>query len=299
MAFGLYLHYPFVSHQSVTKGPALIPHDRSLEQRFYAALQLEAELAADAQRSHAHHIESIYVGGGDAAITDLRLFEEWYQLIAGLFMIKKPYEFSFSIDPQSCRREFMQALIKLGVNRPVFGVPTFSEELLKTLGRVYTLHQVHEAIYYANALGFDNYSCELRYGLPGQTGKMLSVDLDQITDLDPPHISFREFRVSLGSEMVAMIKSGDIKMPGHDFVQTLYQAGCEHLTECGYEEYLPGSFAKPGHECRYDLDRSNGGDFLGLGPSARSLMNGQRSSNVVGLDAYLDALERGHRPLVL
>ncbi|MCD6197349.1 MAG: hypothetical protein J7K15_02080, partial [Deltaproteobacteria bacterium] len=157
------------------------------------------------------------------------------------------------------------------------------------------VYQVHEAIYLANALGFGSFGCDLVFGLPGQTGKKLSDDLDQITDLGPPHISLTRWDVCVRQ----MSTSADHpSSPDSDFVDKLHRAAVEHLSELDYEEYAGDWFSRAGHKCIYHADRAAGGDYVGLGPSARSLVRGQRSSNVSGVAEYIDCLEQGRRPLV-
>ena len=298
MAFGLYIHFPFCRHQSAYRDFNAVRYDPGLEKLFYEALTIETDLVAQAYRDYDNQIGTVYIGGGTPSLTNLELFRNWLEQVRQLFAAGERVEFSFEISPESCSRELLQALLEFGVNRPVFGVQSFDARLLKLLGRKHTVHQVHEAIYYANALGFENYGCDLLYGLPGQTAKKLSDDLDQMTDLDPPHVSFNQLRIEPGTKLAEMIDLGNTKKPDQDFVRKLYQAGSEHFTEHGYERYEDGLFAKPPHECRYDMNVSNGGYFVGLGPSARSLMNGKRYANVANLHEYLNVLKSGRRPII-
>jgi oxygen-independent coproporphyrinogen-3 oxidase len=322
MAFGLYLHFPFCRHKCAYCDFYKEPYEHVLEARFYEALLIETELTAQALYERDYQITTIYIGGGTPSLTDLDRFQSWLQQVRRLFGYRDDVEFSFEINPESCNRELLQRLWELGVNRPVFGVQSFDLKLLKALSRKHELRQVHEAIYLANALGYDNYGCDLLYGLPGQTGKMLSSDLDQMTDLAPPHISFYQLTIEPGTELARQAERVDLKMPDSDFAQALYQAGREHFKENGYERYEVCSFAKsdalpedpvpgspqanvpdrcphlPAHACRHNLNYWTGGDYLGLGPAAHSFIDGRRFSNVANLYEYMEALERGRRPII-
>jgi oxygen-independent coproporphyrinogen-3 oxidase len=314
MAFGLYLHFPFCRHKCAYCDFYKESHDHVLETRFYETLHIETELAAYALREHDHQIATIYIGGGTPSLSDLDMFQSWLVQVHRLFGCRDDVEFSFEINPESCSRELLQKLAELGVNRPVFGVQSFDRKLLTLLSRRHELRQVHEAIYLANALGYDNFGCDLLYGLPGQTGKMLSFDLDQMIDLAPPHISFYQLTIEPGTELDRQAEHGNLKMPDSDFAQALYQAGREHFKENGYERYEICSFAKlgaltvpgppqaephlPEHACRHNMNYWTGGDYLGLGPAAHSFMNGRRFSNVANLYEYMEALEKGRRPTI-
>jgi oxygen-independent coproporphyrinogen-3 oxidase len=325
MAFGLYLHFPFCRHKCAYCDFYKESHDHRLETRFYESLGIETELAAQALHERDDLIATIYIGGGTPSLTDLDRFQSWLQHVRRLIGCRDDVEFSFEINPESCSRELLQRLGELGVNRPVFGVQSFDPKLLKALSRKHELRQVHEAIYLANALGYDNYGCDLLYGLPGQTGKMLSSDLDQMTDLAPPHVSFYQLTIEPGTELARKAERVDLKVPDADFAQALYQAGREHFKENGYERYEVCSFAKPGalpknpipgslqanvtgppqadphlpeHACRHNMNYWTGGDYLGLGPAAHSFIDGRRFSNAANLYEYLEALERGSRPII-
>jgi len=328
MAFGLYLHFPFCRHQCAYCDFYKETYDRSLESRFYDALRIETELAFQSLRDRDLRTATLYIGGGTPSLTSLDRLHDWLGQAQRLFPRDPAAEFSFEINPESCSRELLQTLLGLGVNRPVFGVQSFSRQLLKLLSRKHELRQVHEAIYLANALGYENYGCDLLYGLPGQTGKMLSSDLDQMTDLAPPHISFYQLTVEPRTELAKLVDSGKLTMPDADFVHALYQAGYEHFKENGYERYEVCSFAKlggltvpgryphlpeegsmpsvpyvpgrgphlPDLACRHNLNYWTGGDYLGLGPSAHSFIGGRRYSNAANLYEYVESLEKGRRP---
>ena len=322
MAFGLYLHFPFCRHKCAYCDFYKESHDHVLETRFYETLRIETELAAHALRERALQVATIYIGGGTPSLTDLDMFQSWLQQVRRLLGCRDDVEFSFEINPESCSRELLERLLELGVNRPVFGVQSFDRKLLNVLSRKHELRQVHEAVYLANALGFDSYGCDLLYAMPGQTGKMLSFDLDQMTDLAPPHISFYQLTVEPGTELARQAERGKLTMPDSDFAQALYQAGHEHFKENGYERYEICSFAKSGgltvpgppeadphlpengsprrpeHACRHNLNYWTGGDYLGLGPAAHSFINGRRFSNVANLYEYMEALEKGRRPII-
>jgi len=318
MVFGLYLHFPFCRHKCAYCDFYKESHDRLLETRFYEALRIETELAAHALHERDIQVGTIYIGGGTPSLTDLDMLQSWLRQVRRLFGCRDDVEFSFEINPESCSRELLERLLELGVNRPVFGAQSFDRKLLKLLSRKHELRQVHEAVYLANALGYDNYGCDLLYGLPGQTGKMLSSDLDQMIDLDPPHISFYQLTVEPGTALAGQVERGKFALPDSDFAQALYQAGYEHFKENGYERYEICSFAKPltsvpgrclhltncgrpdlpEHACRHNMNYWTGGEYLGLGPAAHSFIGSRRFSNVANLYEYMEALEKGRRPTI-
>jgi oxygen-independent coproporphyrinogen-3 oxidase len=256
----------------------------------------ETELAAEELGAADREITSIFVGGGTPSITSLELFADWLDKTKQYLTLGDNIEFSLECNPESTTRDNLDAFKALGVNRPVFGIQTFDTRLLKLLGRRHTPHQSHRAVYYANALGFSNFSVELIYGIPTQTSRILANDLDQLLDLDPPHISFFQLRCQPGTEIARRIAAKHLKLPDNELILAMYRGGCEKLNEAGYTRYEVSSFAKPGYECRHKLAYWEGGDLLGLGPSAHSFRDGKHFINTADLAEYIEQLSSGKLP---
>jgi oxygen-independent coproporphyrinogen-3 oxidase len=69
------------------------------------------------------------------------------------------------------------------------------------------------------------------------------------------------------------------------------------LSEAGFIRYEISNYAKPGFACRHNLLYWTDGDYLGLGPSAQSYVNGVRFGNVADLTAYVDMLAEHRLPI--
>ncbi len=296
MPFGLYLHYPFCRSRCSYCDFCNELHDTDLEKRFYDALLIETELAASECKARGRQLSSIFVGGGTPSITNLDLFEQWVDSVRRLFRVPPDIEFTAEFNPESATLHNLTVCRQLGLNRPVFGVQTFSRRMLRVLDRRHRPHHSQRAVYYANALGYRNFGIDMIFGLPGQTSRMLSDDLDQVLDLEPPHISFFRLTFEADTELGRMTASGDVTPPGSDLVMAMYRGGCERMTEAGYRRYEVSSFSKPGYECQHNLGYWQGGDYLGLGPSAHSCMDGKRFVNVSDVSTYIAQSTAGHLP---
>ena len=82
---------------------------------------------------------------------------------------KKNAEITVEANPESCDREFLSAVKGAGVNRLSLGVQSLDDGQLRAAGRIHTSAQAVEAVKLARNTGFDNISCDLIFGLPGQT----------------------------------------------------------------------------------------------------------------------------------
>lgn len=299
MAFGLYLHFPFCRNNCSYCDFYKEIYQSRLEKEFFEALAVETELVAEEFAELDNWVATIFVGGGTPSLANLDMFESWLDQLRSLFYIPPDVEFSFECNPESVTLDMLERLQSLGVNRPTFGIQSFYPSLLKLLGRRHNPTDSHRAIYLAGALGFDNYGVDLLFGLPKQTTKMLSDDLDQFIALEPPHISFYQLTVEPDTALIKRVADGSLIMPDDDTVYAHYKGAVEQLSEYGYTRYEVGSFAKDGKTCRHNLGYWEGGDYLGLGPGAHSFMHGRRFANSSDLKKYTKTLLSGSRPVII
>jgi oxygen-independent coproporphyrinogen-3 oxidase len=298
MSFGLYLHFPFCRNKCSYCDFYKELHDKSLEGQFYDALLRETELLAARYADSDREISSIFIGGGTPSISNLTLMGEWLDLLRAQFVVRDGLEFSIECNPESVTLEKLEMLKSLGVNRPVFGIQSFKPKLLSVLDRKHDPHHSQQAVYWASVLGFENYGVDVIFGLPGQTDRMLTTDLDEIISIAPPHISFYQLTVEPGTKLAAEVDSGRLRLPDNDYNFALYKGGCDQMAEAGYERYEVSSFARPGFECRHNIGYWDGSDYLALGPSAHSFMQGRRYANHSDLQGYIKALEAGELPQI-
>ncbi|NLG85008.1 MAG: hypothetical protein GX493_10480 [Firmicutes bacterium] len=69
------------------------------------------------------------------------------------------------------------------------------------------------------------------------------------------------------------------------------------LPRAGFSQYEVASFARPGAECRHNLNYWRRGPYLGLGAAAHSFFGDRRWANHRDPDSYLAALARGESPV--
>ncbi|SYZ74543.1 Oxygen-independent coproporphyrinogen III oxidase [Candidatus Zixiibacteriota bacterium] len=299
MSLGLYIHFPFCTNFCSYCDFYKEIHSVELEKLYYRALEIELALAIPTIDPEDRELASLYIGGGTPSLTDLNILERFVASIKKHFILSKDLEFSFEINPESIDAEKLQFLKALGVNRPIFGMQSFNFRQLKLLNRKHKLEDSFRAVYLARALSFDNFGIDMIFGLPKQTARTLGDDLNQIIELMPPHISYYQLTVEKGTPLENKIESGKLKLPDSDLCAGMYRAINEELNKHKYFRYEISSFAQPGYECRHNLRYWDGGDFLGLGPSAHSFIGEHRFANSPDLNFYLKQLSGNKRPLIL
>lgn len=286
----LYLHFPFCTNICSYCDFYKVKHREQDEADYYRALKVETELVAKELSATDFVIDTIFVGGGTPSLTNMELFSDWVNTVRKHFAISDNLEFSIECNPESIELDVMKAFKSVGITRPTFGLQSFDQKALTVLNRKHNVHQSHKAIYYANVLDFPTFGTDLIFGLPNQNTDRLTKEIEQLIDLEPPHISYYQLTVEEGTPLASLVKSQRVRLPDSDMMHALYRHGCDRFGSAGYARYEVSSFAKPGHECRHNLGYWTGNDYIGLGPAAHSFIDGERFSNRCSLADYLEKL---------
>ena len=125
---------------------------------------------------------------------------------------------------------------------------------------------------------------------------MFSADVEQLIDLDPPHISFYQLLFEPNTPLYTKYMNKRIFPLDDELVLAMYKSGCEKFKDAGYVRYEICSFAKPYHECRHNISYWDGSDYLGLGPSAHSFIDGVRFYNCSNLKEYFNSIDKRELP---
>lgn len=202
-------------------------------------------------------------------------------------------EFTLEANPVDDRIGFIRGWREAGVTRLSVGVQSFDDGLLKTLGRAYAAAEALAFCRRARERDFEALSIDLMIGVPGETRETLARTLEAVRGLEPDHVSvyFLENVEGLPFEKVMARRPVD-----EDAAVDHYQRLREALGSLGLLQYEISNFARPGQECRHNLKYWRYEPYLGLGPSACSHVGAERWCNKESVEAWADALGRGHSP---
>ncbi len=297
MSLALYIHFPFCTNLCSYCDFYKCAYNDEEVRDFLKSLKKEIELSASELDPDRRIVRTLYIGGGTPSLINPEQLGDIIACLKSKFRFDKELEFSLEANPESVTTENLRAYAELGVNRPIFGVQSFDLKALKKLGRKHNVQDTHRAVYLTRALGMTNFGIDMIFGLPDQTSKLLSQDLRELVALDPPHVSYYQLTVEHGTVLEKRIEEGKIKLPGNDLCAAFYSAINQELQSNGYYRYEVSSFARPGYECRHNMTYWEGGEYLGLGPSAHSYVDGRRFANIDNLAEYNDAVAKGMRPI--
>jgi oxygen-independent coproporphyrinogen-3 oxidase len=294
MNVGLYLHVPFCKTRCIyCDFDSSVLGDGSEVGRYLDAVNAEAEAAALSLADS--DVRTVYVGGGTPTALGASDLTVLVNSIRSSFDFGTVAEFSCEANPESTTAETLDALLNAGVDRLSLGVQSFDDPLLRWMGRVHTASEAITAFDTARRAGFDNVSIDLIYGLPEQTLSGWLADISKAVELEPEHVSTYCLLLEPDAPIIKM--QGAVELPDDGLTADMYYGAIDLLGGAGYRHYEISNFAKPGFECRHNVNYWRDGDYIGLGPSAASHVRGERFSNPCGLDAYTEAVATGRWPL--
>jgi len=244
-----------------------------------------------------HSVDTIYIGGGTPTLLSSKFLKQLLETVHKSFIIDQTAEISIEANPGTVDKEKLVALRGGGVNRISFGVQSFSDSLLLSIGRIHSSAQAIEAVNLAKEVGINNINIDLMYGLPGQSIEQLKASILQASELDVTHISAYGLKVEEGTAFADMEKEGKLLLPEEEIDEAMYEMTTQLLPKEGFLRYEISNFAKKGYECRHNLKYWRYQPYLGVGAAAHSFLKKERLANISDVSAYIKAVMNGELPL--
>lgn len=236
-------------------------------------------------------IETIYFGGGTPSLLSADEIQILIGAITDLYEVSPQAEITLEANPDDLNpqkvREFRQTLI----NRFSIGIQSFFEEDLKWMNRAHTAREAQGSIKRVQDAGFENITADLIYGFPLLSKPKWEHNIQQLIELDIPHISSYSMTVEPATALSSFIKKGEQKPMDEGQSTAQFLILMEQLTEAGFEHYEISNFAKPGLYSKHNSNYWEGVSYLGIGPSAHSFNGESRQWNVSNNSKYIDQIQ--------
>jgi putative oxygen-independent coproporphyrinogen III oxidase len=287
-ALGMYVHVPFCAKSCDFCAFYQIKPTAEAIARYLDGITREMSLVSwDAP------IRTSFWGGGTPGLLapdDLRRLGETIRGQLGAEL----EEWSVELAPASVTEDRLRVLRDLGVTRVSMGVQSFQPELLDALGRMHTREQVMRAYQRIRKVDFPSVNLDLIFAIPGQDEKAWLADLKQAVALQPDHLSTYCLTFEEDTALWVKLSQGKVKLDSNREAE-LYERTWSALDTAGFAQYEISNFARPGHQCKHNLNTWRMHSWVGLGPSAASQHAGWRGTNPSDLDAWAEGLRRGER----
>ncbi|MBI2859647.1 MAG: radical SAM family heme chaperone HemW [Chloroflexi bacterium] len=260
--------------------------------RYVAALQTELSLWHDLLQEGAQlaRLGSLYFGGGTPTVMRGRLADV-LQAALRLFDVENDVEISLETNPGMTSVDDLAGLRKLGMNRVSMGIQSFDDSELRLLGRIHNAEQAIESFASLRSSGFDNLGIDLMYGLPGQGVGEWRHSLEQATRLGPEHLSLYALTIEEATPIARDIEQGRVERPDPDACADMYSLAEDLLQGAGYRHYEISNWARPGRECRHNINYWRDGHYLGVGAGAHGYLGQCRIANLMAPLEYVEFAE--------
>ncbi|EHD20217.1 MULTISPECIES: radical SAM family heme chaperone HemW [Brenneria] len=259
----LYIHIPwcvqkcpycdFNSH--ALKGD--VPHQEYVD-------HLLADLDADLPLADGRELHSIFIGGGTPSLLSAEAMQSLLDGVRARLPLSPDAEITMEANPGTVEADRFSGYQRAGINRISIGVQSFSQQKLTRLGRIHGPLEAKRAAHLAAGLGLRSFNLDLMHGLPDQSLEEALDDLRQAIALNPPHLSWYQLTI----EPNTLFGSRPPKLPDDDALWDIYEQGHRLLSAAGYQQYETSAYAKPGYQCRHNLNYWRFGDYLGIGCGA-------------------------------
>jgi oxygen-independent coproporphyrinogen-3 oxidase len=295
----LYVHVPFCEAKCSYCDFYSVPHDGGGRSRYVEALAEETRRRAPAELLP----PTVFVGGGTPSALEDADFDA---LLASVRDVARPdatrlegppLEWTVECNPGSLTARKARALREAGVTRVSIGVQSFDDAILRSVGRVHDARTARAAVAIARDAGVPEVSVDLLFAIPGQGLETFARDLDLAVRLGTDHVSAYALLYEDGTVLERRRRDGGVVPEDEDVELAMLRLARERLGEAGFARYEVSNFAKPGRECRHNLNYWRNGEYLGVGASAASYLGGERRSNVASWREYESAVLAGRDPV--
>lgn len=249
---------------------------------YVAALVEEIRRAGGGER-----VATIFFGGGTPSILPVSSVARLLRACREAFAVRADAEISLEANPGTVDVDQLSRLRELGFNRLSLGVQSAQYGELALLGRSHTFDHAVQTVGMARAVGFENLSLDLIYGLPHQSLSSWQATLDATLELSPDHLSAYCLSVEDGTPLADWVTLGKEPEPDPDLAAEMYELTQANLGVAGYFHYEISNWARLGRECQHNLIYWRDEDYLGFGAGAHSHRDGRRWWNVRGPADYI------------
>jgi len=297
-AEGLYVHIPFCFHKchycdfySITR------QTPERMEAFVDRLLAEAGFWANIQQVTGP-IRTVFFGGGTPSLLPMPAMR---RLIAGLrsrFDLSGVQEWTIECNPATVSGDYCRMLRDAGVDRLSFGAQSFHKTELATLERHHDPEDVSRSLDLARAAGFERLNIDLIYAISGQTLADWEDNLEQAIALETTHLSCYGLTFESNTPIAVKKRLGLMHEVEESIELQMLHHTRKRLAAANRPAYEISNYAAPGQECQHNLVYWTGGNYIALGPSGSSHIEGHRWRNRPHLGEWETSIDAGRLPAV-
>jgi putative oxygen-independent coproporphyrinogen III oxidase len=277
----LYVHLPWCVRKCPYCDFNSHVHKGALPEAEYVAALL-ADLAADAAGVAGRIVETLFFGGGTPSLFQPENLAAFLDGVRARVALAPDAEITLEANPGTIEHGRFEGYRAAGINRVSLGAQSFGNRQLELLGRIHAAADTGRAVGELKVAGLSNFNLDLMYALPEQSLEGALGDVAAAVALAPSHLSHYQLTLEPGTAFHARPPA----LPDEDLAATIQESTHAELAAAGYRQYEVSAWARPGAECRHNLNYWRFGDYLGIGAGAHGKLT----------DAATGAIERTEKP---
>lgn len=267
MSRGLYFHIPFCFSKCPYCDFYSVKYEKEIAEKYVNRLLEEIS-------KYEGGFDTIYFGGGTPSILEPELLCKIIDASKNHFDIAKNAEITVECNPSKNLERDFEYYAKCGVNRISLGMQSARDEERFALGRRAGQAELAKAVGDAKKAGITNISLDIMLGTPKQSLKSLDETFEFVDKMDVTHISAYMLKIERGTKFFEL--KDRLALPDEDTVSEMYLKTIKSLKTLGFNQYEISNFSRTRFESRHNLKYWTLEDYLGIGATAHSLINGKR-----------------------
>jgi putative oxygen-independent coproporphyrinogen III oxidase len=259
----LYVHFPWC----VRKCPYCDFNSYTLQGELAAepyVARLARDLEAQAAEVSGRPVLSVFFGGGTPSLFSPACLARVLDTARRHLTLAADVEVTLEANPGAIERGAFGEYRGAGVTRVSLGAQSFAPEALAALGRIHSPLETRRAAEELHAVGLSNFNLDLMYALPGQDRDGALRDVEEALALAPAHLSHYQLTLEPGTVFAARPPP----LPDEDDAAAMLEDCAELMAVAGLGHYEVSAWARPGRQCRHNLNYWSFGDYLGVGAGA-------------------------------
>ena len=236
---------------------------------------------------------SLYFGGGTPSLISAKIIEKIINTLNQKELLEKDCEVSFELNPKEVKEEYINDLVRIGINRVSIGIQSFDANTLSSLERNHGAADSLNAIKVVSKIKTIDTTIDLIYGVMGQDIESLRKDIEIFCSHDVDHLSMYQLTI----EPNTIFYKKELRIPDENVIEEMEFIAEKNLNLNGFNQYEISSWCKEGFEGLHNMNYWKYGDYYGVGPGAHSKITKEdgvyRGIKLKKLNSYIDDPSKG------
>ena len=210
--------------------------------------------------------KSLYFGGGTPSLVSVKIVEKIISRLHEQSLLADDCEVSFELNPKEVTKDYLDALVNIGINRFSVGIQSFSSNTLASLERNHNAKESIDAVELVSSMKHADTTIDLIYGVMEQDLSSLTKDIEIFCSYDIGHLSMYQLTI----EPNTIFYKKELKLPQDTLIESMENEAKKILNKNNISQYEVSSWSKEYKQSKHNMNYWMYGDYLGLGPGAHS-----------------------------